>query len=130
MIHEVMILDHSGFDLALVNIGTALKFAMYGLLITNFLVPANPGRIIAGGENLLTSHELPVITGSSPSWMVLVQVGVFFMIQVLFASLIGLMESFRARKKLARNPQFIVTLSSIALVAFILVLLITYKMIS
>lgn len=128
MIHEVMILDHSGFDLALVNIGTALKFAMYGLLITNFLVPANPGRIIAGGENLLAGHQT-AIAGSSPSWMVLVQVGVYFVIQVLFATLIGLMESFRARKKLARNPQFIVTLSSIALVAFILVLLITYKMI-
>ncbi|MEI7500111.1 MAG: NADH-quinone oxidoreductase subunit H [Bacteroidota bacterium] len=105
MVHEVMILDHSGFDLALMHIGTALKFAMYGLLIANFLVPVDA------------------------SFPVVVQVGVYFLVQVVFAVLIGLMESFRARKKLAKNPQFIVTLSSIALVAFILVLLITFKMI-
>jgi formate hydrogenlyase subunit 4 len=60
---------------------------------------------------------------------IVVQVCVYFIIQVVFAILIGLMESFRARKKMAKNPQFIVTLSSIALVAFILVLLITFKMI-
>jgi formate hydrogenlyase subunit 4 len=63
------------------------------------------------------------------AWTVVAQVGVYFILQVVFAALIGLMESFRARKKLVRNPQFIVTLSSIALVAFILVLLITFKMI-
>jgi formate hydrogenlyase subunit 4 len=104
MIHEVMILDHSGFDLALIHTGTALKFAMYGILVANFLIPVD--------------------------WPVPARLVLFFGIQVVFAGLIGAMESFRARKKLARNPQFIVTLSSIALVAFILVLLITYKMVS
>jgi formate hydrogenlyase subunit 4 len=104
MIHEVMILDHSGFDLALIHIGTTLKFALYGLLIANFLVPANVG--------------LPM------------QTGICFLIQIAFAVMIGLMESFRARKKLVRNPQFIITLSSIAMVAFILVLLITFKLIA
>jgi len=103
MIHEVMILDHSGFDLALIHIGTAFKFSMYGLLVANFLIPVE--------------------------WYFPVRIALFFSIQIVFAALIGLMESFRARKKLAKNPQFIVTLSSIALVAFILVLLITYKMI-
>jgi formate hydrogenlyase subunit 4 len=104
MIHEVMILDHSGFDLALIHIGTALKFAMYGILVANFLIPV----------------ALPV-----PARLAL-----FFAVQLAFAALIGILESFRARKKMARNPQFIVTLSSIALVAFIVVLLITFKMIS
>ncbi|MEI7980093.1 MAG: NADH-quinone oxidoreductase subunit H [Bacteroidota bacterium] len=103
MVHEVMILDHSGFELALIHIGTALKFAMYGALVANFLIPVE--------------------------WPVPTRIGLFLGIQVAFACLIGLMESFRARKKLAKNPQFIVTLSSIALVAFILVLLITFKMI-
>jgi len=104
MIHEVMILDHSGFDLALIHIGTALKFAMYGGLIANCLVPTD--------------------------WNFPAQIGLFFLIQGIFAGLIGIMESFRARKKLAKNPQFIVTLSSIALLSFILVLLMAYKMIS
>ena len=128
MIHEVMILDHSGFDLALVHIGTALKFAMYGLLIANFLVPVDPGQVIVNSEQWLMNSEKGIVN-SSGIWMVIMQVGVYFILQVLFAALIGLMESFRARKKLVRNPQFIVTLSSIALVAFILVLLITFKMI-
>jgi formate hydrogenlyase subunit 4 len=103
MIHEVMILDHSGFDLALIQIGTILKFAMYGSLIAAWIIP-----------------------GMIPLY---VQIALYLLIQVSFAGSIGILESFRARKKLAKNPQFIVTLSSIALIAFILVLLITYKMI-
>ncbi len=129
MIHEVMILDHSGFDLALVQIGTALKFAMYGLLIANFLVPVDAGQILVNGEKWLMTGEKGMMNHSGAGWMMVLQVGVYFLVQVVFAALIGLMESFRARKKLIRNPQFIVTLSSIALVAFILVLLITFKMI-
>ena len=103
MIHEVMILDNSGFDLALIHIGAYLKFAMYGTLIAECILPAAGSRFI--------------------------QVSLFFGIQVLFASTIGILESFRARKKLMRNPQFIVTLSSIALIAFFLVLLIKFKLI-
>ncbi|MEI6683812.1 MAG: NADH-quinone oxidoreductase subunit H [Bacteroidota bacterium] len=123
MIHEVMILDHSGFDLALIHMGTALKFAMYGLLITNFLVPV-------GGVLEMVDGRVGIVNHAGPAWLLAVQVGACLLVQVAFAILIGLMESFRARKKLVRNPQFIVTLSSIALVAFILVLLITFKMIS
>jgi formate hydrogenlyase subunit 4 len=129
MVHEVMILDHSGFDLAMIHIGTALKFTMYGLLIANFLVPVDTGSLVATSKHLLMIHEKGIIHNSGAGWMPAVQIGVYFIVQIVFAALIGLMESFRARKKLAKNPQFIVTLSSIALVAFILVLLITFKMI-
>jgi len=103
MVHEVMILDHSGFDLALIQIGTALKFAVYGGLISNFLLPE--------------------------AYPFAVRVALYFLVQLFFAMLIGFLESFRARKKLAKNPQFIFTLSSIALIAFILVLLLAHKMI-
>jgi formate hydrogenlyase subunit 4 len=103
MIHEVMILDNSGFDLALIHIGTILKFAMYGTLITECIIPS-------GG-----------------AWVF--QFGIYFAVQFLFAGTIGLLESFRARKKLMKNPQFIVTLSSIALIAFILVLLLKFNLI-
>ncbi len=129
MVHEVMILDHSGFDLAIVHIGNALKFAMYGMLIANFLVPVDAGQIIAESEKLLVNSENGIVKSIGSGWMMVMQFGVYFLLQVIFAALIGLMESFRARKKLARNPQFVVTLSSIALVAFILVLLIKFKMI-
>jgi len=97
MIHEVMVLDYSGFDLALINIGTYLKFAIYGSLIANCIIPAH--------------------------WLIIYQILAFFIIQVIFAGLIGFLESFRARKKIVKNPQFIVTLSSIALIAFILCIL-------
>ena len=121
MIHEVMILDHSGIDLALIQTGTALKFTLYGILIANFLVPVDPAGIIINGE------ELIVKSGLGAGWMTALQIAVTLAIQGVFAALIGVMESFRARKKLARNPQFIFTLTSIALVAFLLVLLIRYK---
>ncbi len=129
MIHEVMILDHSGFDLALVHIGTTLKFATYGLLIANFLVPVDARQLIVNGEQLILNSGNGMVNNIGHGWIAVMQFGVYFIVQIVFAALIGLMESFRARKKLVRNPQFIVTLNSIALVAFILVLLITFKMI-
>jgi len=130
MVHEVMILDHSGFDLALMHIGTALKFAMYGLLIANFLVPVDAGTMMENSPEWLLHHDQGLVATLGKGGLMAVQVVVYFLIQGIFAALIGMMESFRARKKMAKNPQFIVTLSSIALVAFILVLLITFKMIS
>ena len=130
MVHEVMILDHSGFDLALMHIGTALKFAMYGLLIANFLVPVDAGTMMENSPQWLLQHDQGLAATLGKGGLMVVQVVVYFLIQGIFAGLIGMMESFRARKKMAKNPQFIVTLSSIALVAFILVLLITFKMIS
>ncbi len=42
MIHEVMILDNSGFDLGLIMYTTNLKFAMYGAIISNFFIGMLP----------------------------------------------------------------------------------------
>ena len=102
MIHEVMILDYSGFDKALIHIGTYLKFAIYGSLIYNLVVPAG--------------------------WNVILQTGLFFAVQALFAVVIGFTESFRARNKMNKNPKFILTLSSIALIAFMVILILTEKL--
>jgi len=102
MIHEVMILDHSGFDKALIHIGTYLKFAVYGSLIYNLVVPAG--------------------------WNVILQTGLFFAVQALFAGVIGFTESFRARNKMNKNPKFILTLSAIALIAFMVILILTEKL--
>lgn len=102
MIHEVMILDYSGFDKALIHIGTYLKFAIYGSLIYNLIVPAG--------------------------WNIILQIGLFLAVQVLFAIVIGFMESFRARNKMNKNPKFILTLSAIALIAFMVILILTDKL--
>jgi formate hydrogenlyase subunit 4 len=102
MIHEVMILDYSGFDKALIHIGTYLKFALYGSLIYNLIVPAG--------------------------WNILLQTGLFFAVQAFFAIIIGLTESFRARNKMNKNPKFILTLSAIAYIAFTVILILTDKL--
>ena len=40
MIHEVMILDHSGPDLAFIELGAALKLFFFSTLITLLVLPA------------------------------------------------------------------------------------------
>lgn len=103
MIHEVMILDNSGFDKAMIHIGTYLKFTIFGALIYNILVPAN--------------------------WNIILQVALFLIVQLVFAFIVGFLESFRARNKMAKNPKFILTLSAISLVAFMIILILTEKLI-
>jgi len=103
MIHEVMILDYSGFDKALIHIGTYLKFALYGSLIYNLIVPAG--------------------------WNIFLQTGLFLAVQAFFAIVIGITESFRARNKMNKNPKFILTLSAIAWIAFTVILILTDKLV-
>lgn len=103
MIHEVMILDNSGFDKALIHITGWLKFAIYGALIFNLAVPADLN--------------------------IFLQAGLFILIMTVFAVIVGLVESFRARNKMNKNPKFILTLSAIALIAFLVVLILTDKLI-
>ncbi len=104
MIHEVMILDNSGFDKALIHLGTYLKFALYGLLIFNLAVP--------------------------PAWTLPVQIACFLVIQVVLAVIVGLIESFRARNKMNKNPKYILTISGVAWIAFIVILLVGERFIN
>jgi formate hydrogenlyase subunit 4 len=103
MVHEVMVLDNSGFDLAIINYCTALKFALYGSLIANFFIPAGAPQAV--------------------------QLIVFLSVQVSCAILIGISESFRARNKMAKNPQWILTLSAISLIVFLAALILSHKII-
>lgn len=101
MIHEVMILDNSGFDLGLILYAGNLKFAMYGALIANFFI--------------------------SPLMPFYMAVLVFFAVQFMMAALIGSIESFMARFRMSHNPQFIFTLTSVSILIFMGVLLMTVK---
>jgi formate hydrogenlyase subunit 4 len=102
MVHEVMILDNSGFDLGLILYTTNLKFAMYGALISNLFVTSLPAYIT---------------------------VPLFFTIQILFAGGIGLVESFMARFRMNHNPQFIFVISSVCILILFGVLLILGRLI-
>ncbi|MCL6524848.1 MAG: NADH-quinone oxidoreductase subunit H [Thermoflavifilum sp.] len=103
MIHEVMILDNSGFDLGLILYTSSLKFAMYGAIIANlFLTPGNEWY-----------YSIPIFIG----------------IQIFFAVLIGTIESFMARFRMNHNPEFIFALTTASLLIFLGVLLILGKII-
>ncbi|HBG69842.1 MAG: hypothetical protein A2W93_00490 [Bacteroidetes bacterium GWF2_43_63] len=103
MVHEVMILDYSGFDKALIHITSWIKFAMYSTLIFDVLIPVR--------------------------WSITLQLGLFALVIVLMAVYIGFIESFKARNKIGRNPAFLFTISSLALLAFVVALILTEKMI-
>ena len=62
-------------------------------------------------------------------WNIILQVSLFFTVQVVFAAIVGLLESFRARHKMGKNPKFILTLSAVALIAFMIILILTEKLI-
>ena len=97
MIHEVMILDNSGFDLGMILYANALRFALFGALIAN------------------------LFTSGFAWWLSPV---VFLSIEMLLAVMVGFVESIMARFRMNHNPQFILSLSSVSLLIFIGILLI------
>jgi len=103
MIHEVMILDNSGFDLGLLFSATHLKFAMYGALIANFFL--------------------------TPNYEWYYSIPIFISTQILFAVVVGTVESFMARFRMNHNPQYIFMLTSISLLIYLGVLLILGKIV-
>jgi formate hydrogenlyase subunit 4 len=102
MVHEVMILDNSGFDLGLILTAGYLKFAIYGAIIFNLF----SGTIAYG-------YAIPM----------------FFGIQLFLAFAVGMIESFMARFRMNHNAQFIVVLSSVSLLIFFGALLVSGKFI-
>jgi formate hydrogenlyase subunit 4 len=102
MVHEVMILDNSGFDLGLILTAGYLKFAMYGAIIANLFI----GMMV------------PVLS-----------IPLFLLVQVLFAITAGFIESFMARFRMSHNPQFILALSSVSFIIFLGALLVLGKFI-
>ncbi len=102
MIHEVMILDNSGFDLGLILTAGYIKFAIYGAIIFNLFV-----------GTIHYEYSIPL----------------FFVTQFVLAVFMGLVESFMARFRMSHNPQFIVVLTSVSLLIFFGVLLLIGKFI-
>ncbi len=97
MIHEVMVLDHSGPDLAMILYGGALKLALFGCLVAGVLVPR--------------SHQ-PVALAAGELALAL----------VLVAVAVGVVESVMARLRMNRVPQLLVAASALAGFALILLL--------
>ncbi len=98
MIHEVMVLDHSGPDFGLIQYGAALKLWILGALFVGLVVvPLRSfGLWVDGAASLLGMAGLAVA--------------------------IGIVESAMARYRLVRVPQFIVGAATLSVVAFIVLL--------
>ncbi len=97
MIHEVMVLDHSGPDLAYVLYGAALKMWVLGALLAGVLVPVRTGM-------------WAVDSAAAAAGM------------VLLAVLVGAIESSMARLRLVRVPQLLVAASALSVLALILLM--------
>jgi formate hydrogenlyase subunit 4 len=93
MIHEVMILDHSGPDLAFIELASFLKLFFYAGFIANLFLPV----------------EGSVITILS-----------FFAIVLCIYICVGIVESITARFKMKYVPKFILTSFALAFLAVIL----------
>ena len=97
MVHEVMVLDHSGPDLALILYGSALKMTVFGTLIVGVLIPR---------------------AALSPGVSIAVLIGGVLAIGVA----VGVIESVMARLRLPRVPLYIAGGSALALFSLILLL--------
>jgi formate hydrogenlyase subunit 4 len=97
MIHEVMVLDHSGPDLALILYASALKMALFGALVV---------RVLIAGAGL-----------SAP-----IAVAVLLLGLAGYAVLVGVVESGMARLRMNRVPQLLVAASAVAGFGLILLL--------
>ncbi len=95
MIHEVMILDHSGPDLALIELGSFFKLLFYAALIAPLACPVS------------LAH--PAATA-----------GVFLGVLALIYVVIGVIESVMARLRMDRVPMFILTSFALAFFAAII----------
>jgi formate hydrogenlyase subunit 4 len=97
MIHEVMVLDHSGPDLALIQYGATLKLYLFGALVVKLALGArfqDPATALAA----------------------------FLAGQLAFAVAIGLVESTMARLRLVRVPQLLIGASVLSGFALVLLL--------
>lgn len=95
MIHEVMILDHSGPDLALIELGSFYKLYFYAAFLSLIVCPLDP----AGG---------------------LLNLPVFYGVLVLVYVTIGLVESIMARFQMSLVPKFVLASSILVVFAAIL----------
>ena len=97
MIHEVMILDHSGPDLGLIELGAFCKLFFYSTIVTKLILPFDYG--------------LSAIT-----------FGLYIAGLIIVYVAIGVTESVIARYRMDKVPQFILTSFALAFFATIITL--------
>lgn len=97
MIHEVMVLDHSGWDLAYIFYGSAVKLFVLSSILLNLLIPR---------------ESLTPVTGM-----------LAFLLGMLgLAVVVGIVESTMARLRLNRVPHLLIGAFVLALTGFVVIL--------
>jgi formate hydrogenlyase subunit 4 len=97
MIHEVMVLDHGGPDLGLIQYAAALKLWVLGALLVGVALPLQGLQWWAG--------------------LIVALAGMF-----VLAVLVGVVETVMARLKLVRVPQLLVGATALSVLALVLVM--------
>ncbi|HKT09689.1 MAG TPA: NADH-quinone oxidoreductase subunit H [Gemmatimonadaceae bacterium] len=97
MIHEVMILDHSGPDLALIHYASAIKLSLVAALIVDLVIPR--GVVPLGGSLAILAAGL-VVVGIA----------------------VGVVEASVARMRMPKIPLYLAGASSLGLFSLVLVL--------
>jgi formate hydrogenlyase subunit 4 len=97
MIHEVMVLDHSGPAFGIILYGAALKLFVLGAVFVNVALPFATGNALA-------------------DW------AIFIVAMLVLAVAIGIVESVMARLRLVRIPQLLIGATILSAFAMLLVL--------
>ncbi len=97
MIHEVMVLDHGGPDLAFILYGSSIKLFLFGAILAHLLLPIPQQGGMAG-------------------------LALFLAGEVGAAVLVGLVESAMARLRLPRVPQFLIGVGALSVIGLALLL--------
>ncbi|MFA7383489.1 MAG: NADH-quinone oxidoreductase subunit H [Desulfurivibrionaceae bacterium] len=97
MIHEVMVLDHSGPDFGMILYGAAMKLFVLGALVVRLVFPGSTGEVLL-----------------DTLW--------FAVGMLLLAVVIGVVESTMARLRLLRVPQLLVGTMLLSFFSLILLL--------
>ena len=97
MIHEVMVLDHSGPDLGLIELGSFCKLFFYSTIVASLILPFELGHFAAN-------------------------IGLFAAALIIVYTAVGIMESVMARYRMDRVPKFILTSFALAFFATIITL--------
>ena len=97
MIHEVMVLDHSGPDFGLIEMGAFLKLFFYSSIVARLIFPFELGH--------------PVLN-----------LGLFALGVLLVAVAVGVTESVMARYRMDRVPKFVLTSFALAFFATVITL--------
>jgi len=97
MIHEVMVLDHSGPDLGLIELGSFCKLFFYSTIVASMILPFKLDYFAAN-------------------------IGLFAAALIIVYTAAGIMESVMARYRMDRVPKFILTSFALAFFATIITL--------